>query len=78
MPDVSIERLTLKLSGLSREDGRRLAEQVAAALAAVALPTGLALLEVDKVRVQAAAGAGVDQLAGRIVAEVVRQVQRTP
>ena len=78
MPDVSIERLTLKLSGLSREDGRRLAEQVAEGLAAVALPAGLALLEVDKVRVQAAAGAGVDQLAGRIVAEVVRQVQRTP
>jgi hypothetical protein len=79
MADVSIQRLTLKLSGLSAGDGRRLAERIAEGLAAVALPAGLALLEVEKVQVKAAAGAGqsVDQLAGQIVAEIVRQVQRS-
>jgi hypothetical protein len=80
MPDVSIERLTLKLSGLSEGEGRRLGERIAEGLAATALPTGLTLLEVEKVRVTAAAGpaASVDQLARQVVAEIVRQVQRGP
>lgn len=78
MADVSIDRLTLQIPGFSETDGKRLALAVAEALEAATL--GRETGEVSTLRVDLTAGAGAEPnlLAERIVAEVVRQVQRLP
>jgi hypothetical protein len=78
MPEVHIERLTLKLVGGDRTAGKRLAEQVAAVLErmplAAELPERVETLCVD---VRAVAGPGTARLAERITAELVRQLRRS-
>lgn len=77
MPEIVLDRLTLKLSGLSQRDGERLAQQVAENLAAAALPFETPLLvDTLQVRLRARPEDGIDQLAAQIVAEVLRQLER--
>jgi hypothetical protein len=76
MPGVSIDRLTLEVPGWSETAARRLASAVADALAA----GGLAGVrgDVGTLRVELPASDGVqpDRLAGQIVSEILRKLQR--
>jgi hypothetical protein len=78
MPGISIDRLTLEVPGWSETAASRLASEVANGLAA----GGLAGVrgEVGTLRVEVPASDGVqpDQLAGQIVSEILRQLQRQP
>jgi hypothetical protein len=78
MADMSIDRLTLQIPGFSEADGKRLALAVAEALEAATL--GRETGEANTLRVDLTAGAAAEPnvLAERIVAEVVRQIQRLP
>lgn len=69
--DLHIDRLTLRLGGLSAADGRRLALRVAEYLAA-ADPTG-APARTDRLRVSVApqAGEAFDAMARRVASELL-------
>lgn len=73
-----IDKLTLQLSGLSEEDGRALAQLLAQDLALTSLPHG-GNLRVDdmKVEVAGAAGNSIQELSQRIVADLLRQFDRS-
>jgi hypothetical protein len=75
MRDVSIERLTLQLSHWPEGDARRLARLVAEGLAGATIGGGqdgyVASLAVT---LQAPPGEGVERLAERVVADVLRQM----
>ena len=75
MPDMRIDRLTLRLSGFSAEHGRRLARLIAEGLAGASLPGGIdrpaAHLEVSARR-----GGSLREISELAVAELVRQLGR--
>ena len=75
---VSVDRLTLQLSGLSETDGRRLALLITDGLAAASLRDKTSY-EINAMRIRADAqpGQSVDQLSKSIVDELVRQIMRT-
>ncbi len=77
MPRIEIDRLSLRLSGLSEDQGRLLAMRVAEGLAAAPAPVDA----VQRDRMQASAtmipGGSATTLADRIVADLVRQLKRT-
>lgn len=77
MANISIERLSLDMSG-SAQRGERLARKIADGLADPALPrakpAGVSSLNISLHR---APGESDDALAGRIVAGIVRQLDRT-
>lgn len=72
MPDLTVDRLTLQLSGLSEGDGRRLAALVADGLATADLPPRGGAASVLRVSVGPQPGEGVESLAKRIVTELLR------
>jgi hypothetical protein len=78
MPGVSIDKLVLEVPGWSEMAARRLAAAVADGLAA----GGLAGVrgDVGTLRVELPVSDGVqpDRLAGQIVSEILRQLQRQP
>ncbi len=78
MDRLSIDRLILDVPGLSESDGRRLVRKVADGLGAARF-AGEGL-EIPSLRLdlRPRPGEGVDDLAGRIVAEFARQVRRIP
>jgi hypothetical protein len=78
MGDIRIDRLALQVPGLTAADGRRLALQVAHGLAAAGAAGGGRAVPALRLDMTAAPGAGVDELAEQIVAEVLRQLRRLP
>lgn len=77
MAEIVLDRLTLKLSGLSQRDGERLAQRVAENLAAATLPLEKPLhIDTLQVRLRARLEDGIDELATQIVAELLRQLER--
>jgi FlaA1/EpsC-like NDP-sugar epimerase len=75
--DMNIDRLIVRAPGLSEDQGRRLALQIAAQLApAGGLP---AAGDLPRLEVRAAAARSVDvrDLAQRIVDEALRQLRRS-
>jgi hypothetical protein len=75
MPELSVERLALKLSGLSEWEGRRLARMIAEGLGAASLPEGLSRdVGALRLQVEAQPGDALERLAQQIVAEVLRQL----
>jgi hypothetical protein len=78
MREINIDRLTLKLSGISEGDGRRLAQLIAEGLGTMPISMG-GLLHLDAMQVNVGAGPGssVDMLAKQIVADVLRQLGRS-
>jgi hypothetical protein len=76
MDEIRIDRLTLQLSGISESEGRRLAMRITEGLAAAAIPGDVAAAQ-GAIRVDLSAGS-VDTLPERIVAEVLRQLRRSP
>ena len=77
MPDLNIERLTLRLSGLSEGDGRHLARLIADRLAEASLPEGTRGRDAMRSNIQAGSGSGLPELADQVVADLVRQLTRT-
>ena len=78
MGQISIDRLTLQVPGFSDAEGRRLALAVANGLAAAALPDGAGDVSTLQMDLTASPGVASDRLAGQIVAEILRQVERLP
>jgi hypothetical protein len=78
MNDVAIDRLILQVSGLSETEGRRLALLVADGLGALSAAGGGR--DVPSLRLDLAVppGSGTDELARRIVDELMRQVRQLP
>jgi hypothetical protein len=74
---ISIDRLTLRLSGLSESDGRRLAELIGEGLAAQT--SAIQTADVSKVRTSLTArpGSAIRGLAEEAVADILRQLQRS-
>lgn len=78
MTEITIDRLTLKLSGISERDGQRLARLIAEGLSTVPISTeGAHHLDAMRVSVAASPGSRVDMLSQQIVAEVLRQLERS-
>jgi hypothetical protein len=77
MPDLYIDRLTVKLASGDAQSARRLAEEVSAALAHIPL-TGTLSTETGCLRVNVnALGANHPGLANRIVAGIHSQLRRS-
>jgi hypothetical protein len=75
---ITIDKLTLQLSGLSEEEGRKLARLLAEDLAVVTLPEGCSPDTTNvNVNVTPAPGATVKTLSQQIVADMLRQLDRT-
>jgi hypothetical protein len=74
MPDLRIDKLTLKLSGLNRQDAEGLAHRIAKGLAAASGPArkigGISS------RVTAPKGGGKDALAEAVIADLLRSLER--
>ncbi|HEV2956317.1 MAG TPA: hypothetical protein VGX95_09370 [Xanthobacteraceae bacterium] len=78
MAGFSVDRVSLKVPGVSRSRGEGLAREIAGRLAAAPLPPGArretAALDV---RLRGIAGESDAALARRVAAEIVRQLGRT-
>jgi hypothetical protein len=76
MPELTIERLSLRLTGLSESESRRLPRLIAEGLAAAA-PDVSGKRDNMRANINATAGSSVQQLSDQIVAELVRQLERS-
>ena len=76
MPDLTIERLSLHLSGISEGEGQRLARLIADGLAQVSISGG-ENRDAMSAAITAPTGTDMQQLSERIVADVVRQLDRS-
>jgi hypothetical protein len=75
---VTIERLSLQLSGLSERDGRQLAQLITNGLAAAGLSDSRRYaIGAVRISMEAPTDVGMDRLAEQIVADIVRQIRRT-
>jgi hypothetical protein len=77
MADIAVERLVLQISGISAEHaaelGRRVADGLGDAAPGIEGPARAARLRLS---LEADAGPELDRLAERVVAEVVRELER--
>jgi hypothetical protein len=78
MTAINIDRLTLRLSGISEHDGQHLARLIAQGLATSSILTEESYqLDSMRVNVTANSGSSVDMLAQQIVAAILRQIEQT-
>jgi hypothetical protein len=78
MTNLNIDRLTLKLSGLSQDQGQHLARLIAEGLASSEITSHSARdAPTLQLNITAQPNANVDWLANQIVSEVLRQVNQT-
>jgi len=78
MTDLNIDRLTLKLSGLSEIEGQRRVKLIAEGLARGIVSSGSARDRPSlQVTIPSRPNASVDWLADQIVADVLRQLNQT-
>jgi hypothetical protein len=75
---IHIDRLTLEVPGLPAADGQRLALLVARGLGTAGAAGGGRDLPSVRVDLTAGSDAGVDELARRVVAAVLEQIERLP
>lgn len=84
MDDIRVERLALRLSGLTEAEGRHLAMLITQGLAAATLEPdgggsgGGGAQKAIKVDMTASPKSDLSPLSDRIVAEVLRQLARSP
>lgn len=74
MTQLNIDRLTLKLSGLSEIEGQRLAKLITEGLAKSTVFSQAADRPTLQVTIPSHSNASVDWLANQIVADVLRQL----
>ena len=77
MPTVSIDQLTLRLSGFSESDGRRLAELIGEGLAHAEVGSQSSTHPSLQTRITARPGSDVRGVADEAVADLIRQLQRS-
>jgi hypothetical protein len=77
MAELSIQRLSLHLSGVSEKDGRRLSRLIADGLAAAAAPSVTADRDALRSKITPRAGSSLQEIADQIVADLLSQLQRT-
>jgi hypothetical protein len=78
MDEIRIDQLTLKLSGLTEQDGRRLVRLITDGLAAADVPSvGSASVGAVSVGVAAGHTSSLEALSQHVVSEVLRQLQRS-
>jgi hypothetical protein len=77
MPRVTIDRLSLHLSGISEDDSRGLTRLISEGLANASLPAGGGYVDSMQSSVAAGPGANPASLSDRIVADLVRQLARS-
>jgi hypothetical protein len=78
MNQLSIDRLTLKLSGFSQDQGQHLARLIAEGLATSEISSHSARDSPNlQMNITAQPNANVDRLANQIVSEVLRQLNQT-
>jgi hypothetical protein len=78
MDEIRVDRLTLKLSGLTEAQGRNLAMLITEGLAAATLkPDAAATQQGVKVELKASASGDLGPLSDRVVSEVLRQLERS-
>jgi hypothetical protein len=78
MTAINIDRLTLRLSGISERDGQHLARLITEGLTTASImPEGSYQLDTMRVNVTASPGSSVDMLAQQIVAAILRQIEQT-
>lgn len=76
MPSFTIDRLTLKLPGMSAAEGERLATRIAEGLAAGATPAEPGrYLPALRVEMASSSGAGIETLADLVSAGLLRQLK---
>jgi hypothetical protein len=75
MTNLNIDRLTLKLSGISQNDGQRLAQLIATRLASSEIP-GNSVRDTPSLQmnINIPPNKNVDSLANQIVSEILRQL----
>jgi hypothetical protein len=74
--DVHVDRLTLRVPGLSPAEGRRLAELVAGGLSR--MPAGAQAGDAIRIAVDARTGERVEALAARITARLMSSLGSAP
>ncbi len=75
---ITIDKLALQLSGISEEEGRKLARLLAEDLAIATLPAGCSSdTQSINVNITRTSGAPVKTLSQQIVADMLRQLDRT-
>lgn len=75
--DIKIDRLTLKLAGISERDGQHLARLITERLPLLPLSTEESrYLDSVLVNVSSAPGSSIDLLSQQIVANVLRQLEQ--
>jgi hypothetical protein len=78
MNDIRIDRLALKLTGISEDDGRRLAMLITEGLAAASLSEARpGRAEALQMNLNASATQSLESLSNQIVSELVSQLTRT-
>jgi hypothetical protein len=78
MDDIRIQRLALKLSGLSESQGRRLAMLITQGLAAATIEQSVTDHPAIQVDFNESPVGNLGLLSDRVVAEVLRQLERSP
>ncbi len=77
MPEVRIERLALKLTGLDSRLGERLAKVVTAAFERMPLPSDLPQrTELVRLEVRAAAGGSSEAIAAQLMSALARELNK--
>ena len=74
--ELHVDRLTLRVPGLSRDEGRRLAELVGAGMSRT--PAGAAGVHAARLTVGARGGEQLEELAERIAAQLTSALRRSP
>lgn len=76
--ELHVDRLALRVPGLTASDSRRLAELIASRLASADAPGAITDLARLRVRIAARPGEPLDALADRIAGELLATIARTP
>lgn len=79
MTEINIDRLTLKLSGISERDGQLLARLIAEGLGNHISLSNESPRHLDSMRVNVTAspGSSLDMLAKQVVADMLRQLEQS-
>jgi hypothetical protein len=78
MNELCIDRLILRVPGLSESEGRRLALRVSQGLSAAKLMAGGREIPVVRLDLKRAPSMDIEAMARHIVAELLQQVRRLP
>jgi hypothetical protein len=77
MSDLAIEHLNLHLSGFSQEDGRHLAQLIAAGLSNIPAPAGVSGKPAVRLDVEPRRGASLEQISTLVLADLIRELERS-